>query len=93
MAANFASDVDAAESTRSFRFGGGSLPCRRSLPLPLPLEVVPPGTLLLLLPCRSRTGSSLGRFERSWPKKTSKLDDELSTGSERPSDQRRINLP
>lgn len=40
------SAIDAVELTLSCRVGGGSLPCSLSLPL----DVLPPGVVLLALP-------------------------------------------
>src|SRR6478735_7682265 len=59
------SAIDAIEFNLSRRQGGGSLPC--NLSLPLPLEVLPPGVmvLLLLLLCRNRTGSNFVLLETS----------------------------
>lgn len=58
--------TDADELTRSRLVGGGSLPCSRSLLLPLALEfVVVGGALLLVLPWRSLGGSILLLLEAS----------------------------
>jgi hypothetical protein len=57
---------EAVELPRCFRLGEGSPCCGISLPLPQPVVVLPAGVaLLLLLPCRSLAGSSLGRLEPS----------------------------
>lgn len=63
--------MEAVESIRSLRVGGGSLPRRCSLLLPLPLlefEFAVCGVaLLLVLPWRNLAGSALLRLEGSWP--------------------------